>query len=306
MTDQQSSAVAVAPTPKVPTLSDQLGTTRLATRQDVERIETDLTLPRSFQYVIDKWVHDDKTNRAMKVVGKVGVTAEGYEYINRVLGATTFLPKYIHDETGKPQLNPIHHGDYTYGRMGIVFYNPMGQLVSVTEDFEVDFLRIYHDIRANSKGAEVIIKDGEVQFDKDGNPLLKISAADEMKAIKELTRMRRFGPRYGQTIARVRLLKIATGIRALPASQAGHDTMIRVVGWRDKMTPQDRIAQATQTEASLYGGDEDETPILSTAEMGEAMETEDEVEVIEAAERESVEQSGEPLAQSHPDAEPPE
>lgn len=300
MADETAVAVAA----KVPTLMDQLGATKLAHRDDVERIETDLTLPRSFQYVIPKY-EKDAAGKWRQIIGKVGITAEGYEYINRVLGATTFLPKYIHDEDGKQQFNPIHRGDKTYGRMGIVFYNPMGQLVSVTEDYEVDFKRIYHDIRANSKDAKVVIKDGEVQFDPDGNPLLEISPSDEMKAAKELTRMRRFGPRYGQTIARVRLLKIATGIRALPASQAGHDTMIRVVGWRDKMTPQERIAEATHTEAALYGGDEDETPMLPSAEMGDLMEAEGEdTEAIEAAERESVEQAG--LSPSHPDAQPPE
>jgi hypothetical protein len=251
-------------------------------RDGLERVESVVVVPADYQYAIPKWIHpndlkeDDvvvkRSERMIAVGDKVGLTIDGYDYLNRVLGASFFLPEFVHDEDGNQKRNPIHRKDYIYERLACVWYTPVGQLVYATEDIEVDFRLAYMEMRASAKSAEPILDEmGQVQWDAIGNPLLKLSPQDEMKCLKEFTNKRNFGPRYAQSVARVRLLKQATGVRSLPTKVPG-DYPLKMVTWRDQLTAQARIAQVTADTANLYGRP-DETKPLTAAEMAEAGET---------------------------------
>jgi hypothetical protein len=183
---------------------------------------------------------------------KVGITSDGYDYLNRVVGVTFFLPEIVHDEQGRARANPIHRKDYIYLRMGAVWYTPLGQLIAATEDVETDYNLVWMDARINSRSAQPVLQDGFPTFDAFGNPGLKLDPGDEMKALKTLSQLRTFGVRYAQTVARVRLLKMATGIRSLPIP-APKAFPIRVVGYRDRMEPEERIKKAAGDLATLYG-----------------------------------------------------
>jgi hypothetical protein len=239
---------------------------------ELERYETEITIPADYQYAIPikgkKLPNGDWDNTA----AKIGIAADGYDYVNRILGASFFLPEWVHDEQGNPQRNPIHRKDYIYLRMGAVWYNPTGALQLATEDVEVDFNLTWMDARVNSKSAKVVMDDGTglPAFDTFGNPKVTLTPDEELKALKTLSQLRTFGPRYAQTVARVRLLKMASGIRSLPATDDGqpHAIKIKVVGFRDKMTPQQRIAKAGGDLSAVYGKKPDVKP-LTSAEMDE-------------------------------------
>ncbi len=247
-------------------ITSDMALTAYAEGRDLERVVAEVVLPVDYQYVIDK--KDRETGG--RVITKVGITADGYDYLNRALGATFFFPRYVHDQEGREVLNPIHRRDYIYLRMGVVYYTPIGQLVSAIEDIEVDFNLMYQDKRANAWSATPIVDDrGSLLWDEAGNPALKLDPKDELKCLRELTRARAFGPRYAVTVGRVRLLKVATGIRSLPAERAGMATKIKMVSYRDRMTPEQRVAKATDTLADLYGGQHrDDLKPLSDAEAG--------------------------------------
>jgi hypothetical protein len=239
----------------------------IAGRSDVERIETVVKIPADYQYEIKrKGIKDANGNWVDEA--KVGLTADAYDYLNRVIGVTFFMPEWVHDQEGKQQRNPIHRKDYIYLRLGAVWYTPLGQLVSATEDVEVDFNLTWMDARINSYSAAVVTgQNGMPLFDDFGNPMVKLDGKDELKALKTLSQLRTFGPRYAQTVARVRLLKMASGIRSLPISHVA-DFPIKVVGYRDRMTPQERVARAGGDAAALYGRPADIKP-LSAAELDE-------------------------------------
>jgi len=248
----------------VPVLTDQalakpeaatdIALAAYAEGRDLERIVAEITIPPDFQYVITKNVKDDRTNQWHKEVAKVGITADGYEYLNRALGASFWFPKWVHDEQGEPKRNPIHRPDYIYLRIGIVYYNPLGQRISTIEDVEVDFKLMYQDKRANARSAKPLLgQNGELLWDEAGNPGLVLSPEDEMKCLRELTRSRAFGPRYASTVGRVRLLKLATGLRSLPAVAAGHSFKVKMVAYRDRLSPEQRVAEAAQTLGDIYG-----------------------------------------------------
>ncbi len=250
-------------------------------RQGLERIETIVRIPADYQYAIPKWVHQNDVTENDIIVkrgsgsyvaigDKVGLTIDGYDYVNRVLGASFFLPEYVHDEHDEPKRNPIHRKDYIYLRLACVWYTPLGQLVYASEDVEVDFRLAYMESRATSKSAKPLMVNGQVDWDEAGNPMLELSPDDEMKALKEFANKRNFGPRYAQSVARVRLLKMATGIRSLPIKQP-QDWPIKFVTWRDQLTAQARIAQVTSDSANLYGKP-DETKPMTAAEMAEVGE----------------------------------
>lgn len=266
-------APASMPQPKIVTI---------AGRGEVERFETEVTIPADFQYAIPIRGKRNPDGTWDNNAAKIGLTADGYEYLNRVLGVSFFLPDMVHDAEGKMSPNPIHRKDYIYLRLGAVWYNPMGQLCLATEDVEVDFNLTWMDARINSKSAEVVLDEntGLPAFDAFGNPAVKLSKDDELKALKTLSQLRTFGPRYAQTVARVRLLKMASGIRSLPLP-APKTIMIRVTGYRDHMEPQKRIEAAGGALTSLYGRPPEVKP-LSQAEMVEvAPDVDPDTEVID-------------------------
>jgi hypothetical protein len=268
----QTSAVEARPEE----VASGMALTAYAAGRDLERIVTEMTIPPDFQYVIPKWTKTGSRPNGdpifTKEVGKVGISADGYDYLNRALGASFYFPRFVNDENGKEMLNPIHRKDYIYLRMGIVYYTPVGQLVSQMEDIEVDFRLMYQDKRANAKSAVPLLSDdGAMTWDEAGNPGIRLSPDDEMKCIRELTRARAFGPRYASTVGRVRLLKLATGLRSLPAEAAGRPFRVKIVAYRDRLAPEQRIAKATHTLADQYGGDverPDLTPLADAEATG--------------------------------------
>jgi hypothetical protein len=260
----------------------------IAGRKGVERFETVVTLPAQFQYEIKRKGSRQADGSWAPDTFKVGITADGYDYLNRVLGASFFLPEWVHDEQGKPQRNPIHRKDYIYLRLGCVWYTPLGQLIMATEDVEVDFNLTWMDARINAYGAEVMTdpETGLPQFDQFGNPAVKLDKAAELKALKTLSQLRTFGPRYAQTVARVRLLKMATGIRSL-TSDHPKNTPIKMVGFRDQMSAQQRIETAGGDLGTLYGRADDTTP-LTANEMAEVGDVTDDNDITEAIDRDAV------------------
>jgi hypothetical protein len=280
---QNPSALTVAPKAQVDAAQD-LSVRSVAHRGDVERVEATITIPPDYQYAIPKWEKDDVTNKWVKTVGSVGITADGYEYLNRVVGCTFYLPDLVPDREGRMARNPIVQKDYIRLRMGAVWYNALGQLIGNIEDVESDFNLVWMDARINAKSAEVLMGDnGYPAIDDFGNPYVKLNKDDELKALKTLSQLRTFGLRYVQTVARVRLLKMATGIRSLPSKEI-RAYPLKVVGFRDRMTPTERVASADADSRSLFGlpvNPGDVKP-LSHAELSEVSdEPEPDVEQID-------------------------
>jgi hypothetical protein len=262
--------------------AQDLSVRNIAHRADVERVEATITLPPDYQYVIPKWEKDDVSGKWVKTVDKIGITADGYEYLNRVVGCTFFLPDFVPDRTGEMARNPIVQKDYIRLRMGAVWYNALGQLIGNVEDIETDFNLVWQDARVNSKSAEVIMdpETGQIAFDDFGNAALKLAKEDELKALKTLSQLRTFGLRYAQTVVRVRLLKMAVGVRSLPGKEL-RPYPIKVVGFRDKMTPTDRVARATSDSNALFGNPVGDVKPLSRAEMEEIGDPDPNVELID-------------------------
>jgi hypothetical protein len=256
----------------------------VAHNDEVERIEQSVVLPPIYQYSISRYGQQPR----------VMVTSDGYDYLNRSMSVQLHQPEWVNDESGQKVRNPIHRADYIYLRMIGIWYNDLGQLVSYREDVEVDFKLVYHDARINSKSARVETDaNGIPVLDAHGTPIVKLDAGDELKALKALSQLRTFGLRYAQTVAKTRILKTASGIKQLPIPQPRPFT-IRVVGYRDRMTPDERIAKAEADLNQMYGssvrmGDDlgirrDEMPDLDIIEGSDA--TEDiERELVDAATR---------------------
>lgn len=246
---------ALAPTPTE--AGGGIHVQSVALRGDIERVETSVTLPATFQYVImarkkvnGQWVDDPEKS-------KVGITADGYDYLNRVLGVSFWLPDFVPDEKGDLVRNPIHRSDYIYLRMGAVWYNEAGQLVAATEDLEVDYRQVYLSARLEDRDSEVLLDDhGQPIFDAAGNPMVKLNAVGEKKAMKALLQLRTMGMRYAQTVLRIRLIKQALGIKSLPPAPDGtlRNRPVRVVGYRDKMDPVARAAAAEKAMDAMFGG----------------------------------------------------
>ena len=281
-----------------------IGVQQALSRPGLERIEAVVVVPADFQYGITKWIDAAKVrpdqvvvNRGdykVEVIDKIGLTIDGYDYINRVMGVSFFLPEWVHDEHGEQKRNPIHRKDYIYLRLAAVWYSPLGQLMYASEDVEVDFRLSYMESRATAKSAKPRMVDGQVAWSESGDPIIEVSPEDELKALKQFSTQRNFGPRYAQSVARVRLLKQATGIRSLPISEP-QAFPLKIVGYRDQMTAQQRIQQVTSDAAPLYGRPDDIKP-LSAAEMAEAGIEENDTETD--VDREAVERAQEPAAEA--------
>ena len=225
--------------------------TEIAGRGDVTMFVAPVTLPASFQYVIpgkktvgDSWVADNK----------VGITSDGYDYLNRVVGVSFWTPPTVPNSAGEMVANPILQRDYIRWRMGGFWYNEVGQLVSMVEDLEIDYQMVYQAARLESFDSEVLLdQNGQPRFDDKGNPIIKLkNAAEEKKALKALHQLRTMGPRYAQTVLRTRILKVATGIKSLPGNEPKTRT-IRVVGFRDTMDPIARLEQAQEASSRIFG-----------------------------------------------------
>jgi hypothetical protein len=228
---------------------------------NIDRIEQVVRLPPIFQYAISRY------NQPTKVM----ITADGYDYLNRVLGVQLYQPEYVSDEHGKQQRNPIHRADYIYLRMVGIWYNDIGQMVSYQEDVEVNYKLVYHDGRINSRSAKIKIdSNGLPVVGPDGIPVVELSPEDELRALKALSQLRTFGMRYTQTVAKTRILKVATGVKQLPL-QGPRDIAIRVVGYRDKLTPQDRVKKAEQTFDTMFGRGVDSNAAMRDAEIGDEL-----------------------------------
>lgn len=259
MTDQQDTTGALV----------VVGESAVATADArIQRFETTVTLPPNFQYLVGK---GDKTKRS--------ITSDGYDYMNRSLGAMFFLPELVPDETGDMVRNPIHRPDYIYMRMTAVWRNENGQLISASEDLEVDFKALYQEARLETWNSTVSVDErGQPIFGDDGQPLIlttddngqgrypKTANEKERDALKVLMSLRGTGLRYAQTVLRTRLLKVATGIKTLPGNQV-QPAKVRVVGWRDEMTPNERQAQAEAAMGSMFNARPADAPSLSTDEM---------------------------------------
>ena len=251
---------------------------------EVERIEQAVPIPPIFQYVISRYGQTPK----------VMLTSDGYDYLNRVMGVQLYQPRWVHDERGQQVLNPIHRSDYIYLRMIGIYYNDVGQLTSYQEDIEVDFKLVYMDARINSKSARVELdEDGQPRFSASGMPVIRLDQDDEKRALRTLSQLRTYGLRYAQTVAKTRILKVVSGIKTLPGTQAAMRE-VRIVGFRDRLTPDQRIKQAEDDLSKMFGPGSEVDPRagLTPAELAElrdlegADDTEDiERELVEAAVR---------------------
>lgn len=209
---------------------------------DAERIEQTVVIPPVYMYAMNRYGQPPK----------VSLTSEAYNYLNRVMGVQLFQPMYVNDKDGKQVLNPIHRPDYLYVRLVGVWRNDLGQMVSYREDVEVDYNLVYQDARINAKSAKVATDKEGVPIFENGIPRLVLTAEDELRALKALSQLRTFGLRYAQTVAKTRILKTASGISTLPITQP-QPFAVRVVGFRDYLTPDQRNAQAERDLKSMFG-----------------------------------------------------
>lgn len=279
----------------------------------IEMIRAEIRIPVHHQYKIaaggemvdGRWV--DKF--------RVGVTADGYDYINRFVGAQFLVPDFIHNEDGKQVRNPIHRRDYIYERMVAIWYNDLGQMQAYSEDLEVDFQVLYQKDRLNSvwyvddqgkvwpnKGAkdlkrtkvtamdDIRIKrnpDGTAVLGDDGGPVFDVVLPDsiEGKCLQRLYDLRSTGMRYAQTVLKNRLMKVITGVRMLPIEQP-RPFSIAVMAYRDSLTPEKRMEKVIQDQQSIFGKALQKGATLSDEEIGELsleQDTEIDPREVEAA-----------------------
>lgn len=278
---EPTSAVATRPSQAVGELaapSSQI--IAVAKKGEVERIEQSVVIPEIYQYQISRY------GQAPKVM----LTSDAYDYINRTMGVQLYQPDWVHDEHGERVRNPIHRADYIYIRMLGIYWNDLGQMTSYREDVEVDFKLVYMDARINSKSARVEMDDeGQPRFSKSGMPMIKLDQDDEKRALKALSQLRTFGLRYAQTVAKTRILKVVSGIRTLPIATP-RPFAVRVVGFKDSLTPDQRIKRAEQDLAAMFGPGSvvDERTGLSPEEIEQMREIEG-LDATEDIERELVE-----------------
>lgn len=265
----------------------EMGVVSVAGREDVERIVASLVIPADWQYGIPKWIRDgskpDGSPKFRKEISKVGLTADAYLYLNRALGVSFHLPAQVPSKDGRMVPNPIVQPDYIRIRLVGVWYNPLGQLQMTTEDVETDFRLIYEDARVNAKSAEFI------PDPQGGIGNIKLSSEDELKALRTLSQLRTFGLRYAQTIARVRILKQASGVTSIPGLKEPTDYTLKVTGWRDHMTPQQRVASATADSEAFFGASiqDGDVKALTAGQIAEVAAAEE--GDVEQIDRESVE-----------------
>ena len=270
----QARALALRQEQRV-SVAENVDMTALLAREDksLERIETIVTVPADFQYRIPMRGQKNPDGSWNNDAAKVGLTVDGYDYLNRVIGVSFFLPHEVADRDGKMQPNPIIRDDQIRMLMGAVWYTPLGQAVMHVEPVEVNYQLLWMNKRAHADSAVIVRNESGlgIAFDEFGQPAVKLSDADELKCLRELTQIRAFGPRYAITVGRVRLLKMASGLRSLPINYPT-DFRVRVTAYRDRMTPQERIRSAGGDIRALYGTNPDNDPALAPLNQAEQEE----------------------------------
>jgi hypothetical protein len=257
-------------------------------RGDVELVTAKVTIPKHLQYEVATGARKQGPDGKWYQPTKVGLTADGYDWVNRVVGVQIIVPKTVHDELGREQPNPIHRRDYVFLRIVGVWWNDLGQMTSYQEDIEVDFKALYQEDRLNRRWYTGKGDDREqhqpelvMRVDKAGNPVtgedglpawdLKMPMTEELKSLQRLFNLRNFGLRYAYTVGKNRILKTATGIRSLPVDHPRNVT-ITVTGMRDGLTPEMRADRAKEDALQMYGDSQalGEGQTLSNAELEEA------------------------------------
>lgn len=224
----------------------------------VERYEVRLVIPPHQQYVAGK---------------SLQVTSDGYDYLNRCLGVQFVLPDFVPDERGELVRNPIRMPDSIYVRVVGIWYSELGALTSYVEDTELSYMLLYREALANSDSFKLDVEtdeQGRAVLGDDGTPKTRytIDPRDVLSAQRFLYRMRHFGLRQAASIARVRILKVASGIKSLPWKEGDpnsseqwrdgkwhpkpHPVSVRLVGYKDALTPDERWEKAKKDIADLY------------------------------------------------------
>ena len=250
-------------------------------RGDITVVQAVVRIPAHHQYKISAG-REQGPNGEWSTKFRVGVTADGYDNINRVVGAQFIVPEWIHDEKGTPVRNPIHRSDYIYERMIAIWYNDLGQMQAYSEDLEVDYKVLYQQARLSATwkteiGPELPSRDGGTYRKKDshsasdhtvilrdeggrailgpdGTPQFDVILPDdvEAKCIQRLYDLRVTGMRYAQTVLKNRLMKVVTGIRMLPI-ETPRDFSINVMAFRDNLTPDQRVERAQLQQREVFG-----------------------------------------------------
>lgn len=253
-------------------------------RGQVEIRELQVPLPAHMQYVVNKALQP---------------TSEGYDFLNRYKGVQFVRPDWVVDEEGKRVRNPIHRSDYVYLTLFGIWYNDIGQLVSYREDVELDFQLLYRSKIVNARSYVIdFVIDPETKkpkADAQGFPetTFTIEKHDVLKAQRELFRLRQFGIRAAHTVAKVRIMKTALGIKGLPwragdpasseediwndGSKHGwiprpHIVRIPIVGFRDALTPDERWAQVKAEAEGMYAKPKPSAADAKVAESTRAAE----------------------------------
>jgi hypothetical protein len=289
MNQQTSTSTALAERRREAALAEPLATssivelTSVTRLEDLDRFQMKVMLHPVHQYAIPTRA---KVDGQWKTSYSVGITSDGYDYLNRVMGVQLVQPEQVADKAGNIVPNPIHRPDYDFLRLMGIWRNDLGQLVTYREDIEVDYKKIYADARLNAvwydKGENgkkhtadeafelLTDQNGMPMFDDDGNPVyrLDLPASAELKALQTLSQLRRYGIRYAFTVAKTRILKAASGIRRLPIAEPRAVT-VSVAGWRDLLQPDERIRQAQLTSKAVWGSaiDRDEALSLTDGEL---------------------------------------
>lgn len=276
---QQSTAVAKREEPKADIALPLHDSGTSVTRGDVTMTPAVVRIPKHHQYKISIGRTQD-ADGSWRDAYRVGVTADGYDNVNRVVGAQFIVPEYIHDEKGERVRNPIHRADYIYMRLIAIWYNDLGQMQAYSEDLEVDYKILYQQARLNAtwddetipevqgKGGKkyrpkakaldhtIVLrdKDGRAILGPDGTPQFDVVLPDHVEArcIQRLYDLRVTGMRYAQTVLKNRLMKVVTGIRMLPIDSP-RDCTVSVMAYRDDLTPTQRVERAQLEQRQVFG-----------------------------------------------------
>lgn len=257
-----------------PEIIDHPNVISIVRRGEVERREHKVTLPAHMQYAVG---------------ASLQPTSEGYDFLNRYMGVQFVRPDWVVDENGQKVRNPIHRPDYVYLTLFGIWYNDLGQLVSYREDVEMDFQLLYRTKIVNARSYAIAFKKDEaggIVSDDQGFPVTTFTVApdDVLKAQRELFRLRQFGIRAAHTVAKVRIMKTALGIKGLPwragdpasskedvwrdGSKHGwlpvaHPVIVPVVGFRDALTPDQRWEQTQAAAEAMYGKPRPESKVAA-------------------------------------------
>jgi len=308
VTQQQTNAIARRDEADLPT--PLVSEKARINRGDITVVQAVVRIPAHHQYKIAAG-REQGPDGQWATKFRVGVTADGYDNINRVVGAQFIVPEWIHDEHGNPVRNPIHRSDYIYERMIAIWYNDLGQMQAYSEDLEVDYKVLYQQARLsatwktedgpekpgrgggtyrekvthNATDNVVILRDesGKAILGPDGTPQFDVILPDEVEAkcIQRLYDLRVTGMRYAQTVLKNRLMKVVTGIRMLPI-EAPRDFSINVMAFRDNLTPDQRVERAQIQQREVFGRALTPGGTLSDEEMA-AVELE--MEPVESIDR---------------------